>query len=403
MAISLAAVMLVGAAGLIVRDRVSDSAGNHAAPATTTQLEASDLPRTCTSNWRRVASPQIEHGRLDAVVEVAPSYAWAVGGVVRLGGDTGGEVLSGSPIVLRWNGERWALAAHPRMRGVLTDVAATSRSDAWAVGYAPPSGAPLVLHWDGLRWSRWALPSSVAATKAVAARSRRDVWTVGTSYVGASPVGEVWHWNGRSWTRALTRRAVLEDVAAVSERDVWVVGSTGADLPKALTLHWDGARWSTFLQGPSPGNDSAWLLAVDAGEETGIWAGGGEHVEELSPPAIGPLMLRWDGARWASVRLPGSGETELEAIAAVSPRDAFAVSSNAWSYYEQGGSGFGIWRFSGGRWRVSDLRYGWELHDVAAAPGRPDSEPIVWSVGQVGSDIEDYATRTLPLICRFVG
>jgi len=397
-----AAVLVVGAF-LIVYDRVraDPDGGVTAQAAGTTALRETGLARTCTSTWLRVPSPEIRQGSLESVDALTSSYAWAVGGVVHLGGDTGGEVVSGSPVVLHWNGRQWSVAARPRMRGVLTDVAATSRVDAWAVGYVPPSSAPLVLRWAGRRWSRLRVPTSVQATKAVAALPAGDVWIAGTTYVSFSPVGQVSHWDGRRWTRVLTRRdAVFEDIAATSEHDIWVVGSTGADMPKALLLHWDGSRWTPFLRGPSPGNDSAWLLSVDARETADVWAGGGEHAEELSPPAIAPFLLHWDGERWSRANLLDPGETELDGIAAISAGEAFAVSSNSWSYYEQGGSGYAVWRRSGGRWHGRDLPYGWELYDIGAAPARPGAKRVVWAVGQVGSGIEDYATRTLPLICQ---
>lgn len=353
-------------------------------------------PRGCTPTWRTVQSPIVKQGTLNAVAAISPTYAWAVGGVVRLGGDTGGETISGTPLVERWNGSRWSVVPSPRTSGVLTDVAATSSRDAWAVGFVPRTERPLVLHWNGRGWGSVELPADVAATDAVAALSPRDVWLVGG--------GEVWHWNGRRWERLYRKGDVdLADLVVLSHRDVWVVGTTpGTDLGKALMLHWDGRHWRRFTRGPTRGSDDAWLLSVGASSGADVWAGGGEHMEELSPPAIGPLMLHWDGKRWTGASVSGSGETEFDGIASPPGGDVYAVSSDSWSYEEHGGEfNFGVWRRVNGRWSASGLPRGWELYDVAAVPTRAGSLSAVWTVGQLGTRIVDYATRTVPLIRRY--
>jgi hypothetical protein len=182
-----------------------------------------------------------------------------------------------------------------------------------------------------------------------------------------------------------------------------VVGNTAepSDWDKALMLHWDGSHWRSFARQATGGHDSAWLSAVGAASSDDVWAGGGEHAEEMSPPAIGPLLLHWDGSRWAYASLPNSGETEFEAVASTATGEAWAVSANSWSYYEQGSFGFGTWRRQSGRWHAAELPLGWELYGIAAAPARAGATRVVWAVGQVGTHIEDYATRTVPLIRRF--
>jgi hypothetical protein len=372
-------------------------------PNARTDVHASRAGRACTPVWRTVPSPQVAQGVLNGIAAISSREAWAVGGVVRVGGITGGEVVSGSPLIERWNGTRWSVTPTPKTSGVLEDVAATSRTNAWAVGFVPGSRAPFALHWDGRSWSRVKLPATVRATDAVAAVSARDVWVVGTSSAGYSDTGEVSHWDGRTWTRVVTRRDTqLADVAVVSRNDVWAVGSvSGDDFGRALMLHWDGSRWQTFSKGPTGGNDDSWLDTVGANSSRDVWAGGGEHEEEMSPPAIGPRMLHWDGARWSNVALPASGETEFADISTVSPSEAWAVSANYWSYEEQGTFGYGTWHRIGRRWHATELPYGAELYGIAVTPSGHRDTPVVWAVGQLGTRIVDYATRTVPLIRRF--
>ena len=386
--------------GLLALASVAITSGT--TPAQPRSARVPVIGRACTPVWRTTPSPQMGQGTLNAVVTVSSRDAWTVGGVVRLGGMTGGEIVAGTPLIEHWNGARWSVSPGPNISGVLTDVAATSRRDAWAVGFVPRSEEPLVLHWNGQRWTQVKLPTTIGAVDAVAALSSRDVWVVGTSHAGYSDTGEISHWDGRSWTRVVTRRDTqLADVAALSHDDVWVVGNTaGTDFYKALMLHFDGSRWQTFAQPATSGNDSAWLLSVGAISQNDVWAGGGEHMEEMSPPAIGPLMLHWDGGKWSYTSLGASGETEFVGLATVSPNEAWAVSSNSWSYESQGSFGYGTWHRSGGRWRAAELPHGWELYDIAAVRA-PGAAPVVWAVGQVGTRIRDYATRTVPLIRRF--
>src|SRR5258708_19218454 len=88
-------------------------------------------------------------------------------------------------------------AAPPAINGGLSDVAAISARDAWAVG-STNEGKVVILHWNGATWRRVPSPSPPA-------------------YVNMS------------------------GVAAVSARNAWAVGTT--DLGKSLTLHWNGAAW----------------------------------------------------------------------------------------------------------------------------------------------------------------
>jgi|HubBroStandDraft_1064217.scaffolds.fasta_scaffold299777_2 hypothetical protein len=59
-----------------------------------------------------------------------------------------------------WAGSASAAQAHQpvpasslAVRGVLTGVAATSASNAWAVGSTGRDGKLLILHWNGKRWT----------------------------------------------------------------------------------------------------------------------------------------------------------------------------------------------------------------------------------------------------------
>lgn len=366
-------------------------------------------PGSCTPIWRNVASPRIKEGTLESVAALSATDAWAVGGIVRRD-EYGEQILSASPLIEHWDGKSWSVVASPTINGVLTDVAVTSRRDAWAVGWNPRSGAPLILRWNGARWSQVAPPPAVRDGNAIAALSPRDVWVVGTSGADYPDIGEISHWDGREWTRAVTRRnASLADVTAISRNDVWVVGNTvePSDWDKALMIHWDGSRWQSFVRRATGGNDYAWLLAVGVASRGDVWAGGGEHMEEMSPPAIGPLMLHWDGKSLTYAKIPGAGETEFSGIAPLASGEVWAVSENSYNMDPPGGGGIGSWTWhrAGNRWSATELRGGRMLKDIAAAPVRRRSAPLLWVVGVIGTAPAGYEgwfpAHTVPLIRRF--
>ena len=70
-------------------------------------------------------------------------------------------------------------------------MAATSASDAWAVGfdYTGTADQSMIVHWDGTSWTQTATPDLGAATignglNAVGASSAGNVWAVGSYYNG---------------------------------------------------------------------------------------------------------------------------------------------------------------------------------------------------------------------------
>jgi hypothetical protein len=170
-------------------------------------------------------------------------------------------------------------------------------------------------------------------------------------------------------------------------------------------MRWDGSRWQSFVRKATGGNDYAWLSAVGAASKDNVWAGGGEHMGEMSPPAIGPLMLHWNGKSWTYAKSLGGGETEFLGIAPIAPGEVWAVSGNPWSYELQGSFGYGTWHRTGTHWRATELPLGWELRDITLVPAARGARPLLWAVGQIGTAPAGYEgefpAHTVPLIRRF--
>jgi hypothetical protein len=134
-----------------------------------------------------------------------------------------------------------------------------------------------------------------------------------------------------SWQVTTTPGAVqplagLSDVGAAGPHAAWAVGYDlkGTLAPgDPLILKWNGTAWrKVALPGVNwPGS----LTAVSGDSATDAWAVGQEN-----PLQSGlPRLLHWDGTRWREVAFPGaaSSSTQLAAVAAVSPREAWFAGS----------------------------------------------------------------------------
>jgi hypothetical protein len=202
-------------------------------------------------------------------------------------------------------------------------VAATSASNAWAVGYIAGHG-PLILHWNGTAWKRSPLPSTARERmKGVAATSATNAWAISSR---SNTNSRIWHWNGKRWSRVsfpLTPGHLdfLDGVTATSARNAWAVG--GSFSPHAVTLrtvifHWNGARWTRT---PSPNPSGALgdvIFAVSAVSPSDAWA--------VGTSAEGPESVteHWDGTSWKAVP---SGYGVLAGVSVLLSGRAWAVGS----------------------------------------------------------------------------
>jgi hypothetical protein len=201
------------------------------------------------ATWKQVPSPSPggsgNDNDLFAVAASSARDAWAVGEIV-----TGTGIQS---LILHWNGRRWARMASPSPGTIdeLLGVGATSASNAWAVGNVSAGTAQtqqtLVLHWNGRRWARVTSPNPGGQAQdnrlyAVAATSASNAWAVGTYQTATGQSSIVLRWNGRKWVHVNnpspgTQNGLL-GVAASSAGNAWAVGSFSSGGPfQALALH----------------------------------------------------------------------------------------------------------------------------------------------------------------------
>jgi hypothetical protein len=100
----------------------------------------------------------------------------------------------------------------------------------------------------------------------------------------------------------------LFGVGASSSTDAWAVGSVrrSGGPARTLALHWDGEVWST-VPTPSAGSGDAFLNAVAVVSPSDAWAGG---LWRASDGLARTLVMHWDGERWSLVDSPNPGDGE---------------------------------------------------------------------------------------------
>jgi hypothetical protein len=199
--------------------------------------------------WTRVPSPSPGvDTSLSSVTAVSAGSAWAVGCTALC------FLSSASPrtVILRWNGTAWTRVPSPAAArvGVLNGVAATSASNVWAVGCTGHCFGPMattttmIVHWNGTAWRLVASPDPApnSVLTAVAATSASNAWAVGYTRTGFKTL--IAHWNGARWTRVPSPTpgpfSQLFGVAAASTRSAWAVG---ADENTTILQHWNGTTW----------------------------------------------------------------------------------------------------------------------------------------------------------------
>jgi hypothetical protein len=231
--------------------------------------------------WDRVASPSPGGfaDDLSTVRKVSAANVWAVG--LYAGGDSRDRSL-----ILHWNGRVWARVPSPdpgKQSDSLDGLAVVSARSIWTTelysNSAGMSGTSLILHWNGRSWSKAAAGPGGSELIDVSASSASNAWAVGDDARGLSMA---LHWNGRAWSRVKTPNlkpgqltSALRAVTVVSPSSAWAVGDA-QDLSTfdstAIEMHWNGRAWS-MMTSPAPGGTSA-LFAVQATPAASPWAAG---------------------------------------------------------------------------------------------------------------------------------
>jgi hypothetical protein len=329
--------------------------------------------------WTITPNPTISQGTsaLNGVAAISANDVWAVGG----------------PLIEHWDGISWKVIPNPgaSSNGFLNAIAAISSKDVWAVGSG--NGA-LLEHWDGVSWKivPGVIPSEGYAPNqpltGVAASAANDVWAVGAGVgnsaggCGADSGAVIEHWDGARWSTVpfatpsdATYGPSFTTVTAVAANDAWVVGGFETSRTRTHAFiapvieHWDGARWSNVTN-PTISTHRG-LTAIAAVRGGPAWVVG---QAELSNGAGPTIIEQWNGSQWAAVPSPSPGtlSNDLSAVAAISPKDVWAVGSSA------GGTLAEHW--DGTSWSVFPSANGSGADNVLNSVAGTSSNDV-WTVG----------------------
>ncbi|WP_406071012.1 hypothetical protein [Micromonospora sp. NBC_01638] len=269
---------------------------------------------------------------------------------------------SGSPeaVVTKAPAPAWRLATLPELAGptsVLWDVVSVDATHAWAVGseaYSPEqpndTGIPLILQWDGTRWARAALPAIAwhGRFDLVAADSPSNVWAVGSTAaaVPEDQVTHVLHYDGTAWREVPFARGNSKSYALITGLTVvgghaWVVGNHQSEV---IIEQWDGRSWRSHQSpaecrtgGTSFGGmpNFCTLTAIKAFRSDDVWAAGNGAWKGFK----GPLLFHWNGSGWRTVQVGiNEQESSFEALAGRSSGELWAVGDGGLAVRGGGGS-----------------------------------------------------------------
>jgi hypothetical protein len=224
--------------------------------------------------------------------------------VIKLASRRAAIVLAGSALTLAAGlapaqaaTTGWRTEATFAARGyasILTSVAASSPSDAWATGFsAKVKGTfvpqPVIRHWTGKTWRLVTLPAKIA----------------------------------KAWAK---QSPVFAPIGVSSARSVWIFNGV-----RGSYLRLDGSRWSRG-QLPGASQKSGALVLIDAVKVfggTNVWAFGQRIATSGTQLVTAPYTANYNGRKWSMVTVPSlsSGGGAITAVAAVSSNKIWAVES----------------------------------------------------------------------------
>jgi hypothetical protein len=227
----------------------------------------------------------------------------------------------------------------------------------------------------------------------VAAISPNDVWAVGYYYTSGAVANRTltMHWDGAEWSsvpspnHSFDTYNVLYALTALSTTDIWAVGHYygGGQSAQTLIIHWDGSQWS-IIPSPNVGSQFNYLYDIEAVASNDIWAVGSYDPETLNPRTF---AIHWNGTEWTTIPTPnlGSGYNYLSGIEPISANDIWAV-----GHESQGGvTQVLIAHWDGLQWTLLPSPNSGVLSDVTAI-----ATDDIWAVGQYA---DSGLTKTLTM------
>jgi hypothetical protein len=154
------------------------------------------------------------------------------------------------------------------------------------------------------------------------------------------------------------------DLAAFGRDDIWAVGAPGDYSLHPMVLRWDGAKWRTVTV---PGSAGYRTTEVDGSSANDVWVFGETQTQAEA--------FRWDGTRWHKISVPREGILGDPVV--LSATNVWAVGENTCSIPSK----HGAWKctthllhWNGRAWATTSISESVEAVAASAAG-------TVWAVG----------------------
>lgn len=252
-------------------------------------------------SWRIVHGAALAHNNvLNGLAVVSKRLAWAVGSQ----GFSSDGTLPGRPVMERWNGHSWSVVRLPTTwPGGLAAIAASSATNAWALGQNFSGTRQHLLHWNGHVWQASRFPGTQRVLTGnlglTAARGGR-AWLIAAA--SDAPSTQIFGHIGARWQRQRYTCPAgvcnLYQIAARTGTDAWAVGNyASGPTGGPLALHWKGRGWRVT---PMPYVPMGYLTGVFGASATSAWAVGAVFGTSQM------LLYRWNGSTWRQVQVPAA-------------------------------------------------------------------------------------------------
>jgi hypothetical protein len=302
----------------------------------------------------------------------------------------------------------------------LEDVACTSASNCWAVGWyydASNQVKTLIEHFDGTNWTIVSAPAPSNAIgpatqdllTSVTCVNENSCWAVGYFTEGVNVHTFTDHYTGTGWVFVSTtdpansRDSELRSVSCVSDNDCWAVGMyqapgvfslTPSSVAQTLFHHWDGTSW-TMVSSPNEtipmsqsnptGQTTNYPLSVSCTGPNDCWAAGWFY----NAQGIGQTLIQhYNGSAWSIVSSPNIGFSFLQEITCASAGDCWGVGL----YFASGPSQTLIEHYDGTAWSIvpSPNNPNGQNNRLYGATCASSSD--CWATGVQYSDDSNYMT-----------
>lgn len=207
-------------------------------------------------HWR--AFPLAHRIDVTALEVFSPSDAWLFG----LHGATGTSYNA------HFDGRSWH---HFTLPTRVSAVSALSARNIWALGVEPVNFRPILMHWNGAKWATIAGPKIKVPKRDDAFPTRlvalgpKNIWLLyqlgGHSGPPPFALGLV-HWNGTAWRQQplVPFHAFIDDgLASDGHGGLWLSATINRPRSQRL-LHYSAGQWT---EQPPPGNAKHQTLPVD--------------------------------------------------------------------------------------------------------------------------------------------